>query len=95
MNILYLINFAGKAGTEKYVENLIEAYNGEKAKCFFAYSIHGPLADKMKEKGIPSFQFKMSSPFDIFAAKKLAKYCRENKIDVICPQYPRETVGPR
>ena len=90
MNILYLINFAGKAGTEKYVENLIEAYNGKDSKCFFAYSIHGPLADKMKEKQIPSFQLKMRTPFDFVAAKKLAKYCKENEIDVICPQYPRE-----
>ena len=27
MKILYLINFAGKAGTEKYVKNLINEYN--------------------------------------------------------------------
>lgn len=90
MNILYLINFAGKAGTEKYVENLIDAYNGKKANCFFCYSVHGPLADKMKEKNIPYIRISMSNPFDIFAAKKLASYCRKNKIDVICPQYPRE-----
>ena len=74
MNILYLINFAGKAETEKYVENLVEAYNGEKAKCFFGYSIHGPLADKMKEKSIPSLRVTMKNPFDLSAAKKLADY---------------------
>ena len=90
MNILYLINFAGKAGTEKYVENLIEAYNGKKANCFFCYSIHGPLADKMIEKNIPYIRISMKNPFDLIAAKKLASYCKKNKIDVICPQYPRE-----
>jgi len=90
MNILYLINFAGKAGTEKYVENLIEAYDKKRANCFFAYSVHGPLADKMIEKNIPYIRISMKNPFDFLAAKKLADYCRKNKIDVICPQYPRE-----
>lgn len=90
MNILYLINYAGKAGTEKYVKNLIKEYNGKKAVCHFAYSIPGPLSDEMEEEKIPSLRLKMRHPFDLLAAKKLADYCRKNKIDVICPQYPRE-----
>lgn len=90
MKILYLINFAGKAGTEKYVKNLIKEYNGKKAECHFAYSIPGQLSEEMKEMGIPSFKVKMKHPFDFAAAKKIAQYCRKNKIDVICPQYPRE-----
>ena len=32
----------------------------------------------------------MKHPFDRAAAKKLAAFCRENKIDVIHAQYPRE-----
>lgn len=34
LNILYLINYAGKAGTEKYVYNLAKTFDGKKAKCF-------------------------------------------------------------
>ena len=90
MKILYLINFAGKAGTEKYVKNLIEEYNGKRAECYFAYSVAGQLSKDMEEMKIPSLKFKMLFPLDIFAAKKLADYCRKNDIDVICPQYPRE-----
>ena len=90
MKILYLINFAGKAGTEKYVKNLIEAYDRKKAECHFAYSIAGPLSEEMLEKNIPSLRLKMRFPLDLIAAKKLADYCRKNQIDVICPQYPRE-----
>ncbi len=92
MNILYLINFAGKAGTEKYVEELIDEYNGKKANCFFCYNIAGPLSEKIQKKNIPSFQLSMKSIFDISAARKLAAYCRENKIDVIASQYPRENI---
>lgn len=90
MNVLYLINHAGKAGTEKYVYNLVKAYNGQKCNCFFAYNEPGLLLEQMNEQKIPVFNFKMSHPFDIAAAKKLACYCKENEIDVIHAQYPRE-----
>lgn len=90
MNILYLINHAGKAGTEKYVYNLVRAYNNKKANCFFCYNEDGLLREQMEEENIPIFNLKMNSPFDIFAAKKLADYCKKNHIDVIHAQYPRE-----
>lgn len=89
MNILYLINFAGKAGTEKYVLNLINSLKGMH-NCHLAYSITGPLADSVKDMNLPVFQFAMSNPLDIGAAKQLADYCRKNKIDIIHAQYPRE-----
>ena len=89
MNILYLINFAGKAGTEKYVLNLINFLKGMH-NCHLAYSITGPLADSVKDMNLPVFQFAMSNPLDIGAAKQLADYCRKNKIDIIHAQYPRE-----
>ena len=90
MNILYLINHAGRAGTEKYVYNLTKAYNGKKANCHFAYNEEGLLSEQMEELGVPMFQLDMKNPFDLKAAKKLAEYCKENKIDVIHAQYPRE-----
>ncbi len=90
LKILYLINHAGKAGTEKYVYNLVKTYNGDKAECYFAYSEPGLLLEQMQELGIPCFQLTMKNPFDMKAAKVLAAYCREHKIDVIHTQYPRE-----
>lgn len=35
-------------------------------------------------------RIEMRNPFDIKAAKELAKYCEVNDIDVIHAQYPRE-----
>lgn len=90
MKILYLINFAGKAGTEKYVLNLVRKYHGKKAECFFAYNVEGPLCEQIRELGIEPKRIEMKSPFDFRAAKELANYCRENDIDVIHAQYPRE-----
>lgn len=87
---LYLINHAGKAGTEKYVYNLVKAFNSDKAKCYFAYSEPGLLSEQMEEMGIESLRLEMKNPFDLKAAKKLADYCRNNNIDVIHTQYPRE-----
>lgn len=90
MRVLYLINYAGKAGTEKYVENLIGYLHPDRAECHLCYNVDGPLAEKMRERGIPCLQLEMKHPFDRVAAKKLAAYCRQNSIDVIHAQYPRE-----
>lgn len=90
MKILYLINFAGKGGTEKYVRDLTDAFHTKKAECFFAYNIDGPLVDFMKQKGVTSVQIPLRSAYDLSAAKKIAKFCKENKIDIIHTQFPRE-----
>lgn len=90
LNILYLINYAGKAGTEKYVYNLAKTFDGKKAKCFFAYNEEGLLSEQIKELKIPCVKIPMKGPFDLAAAKKISDYCNENNIDVIHTQYPRE-----
>ncbi len=91
MNVLYLINYAGKAGTEKYVENLVRLGAG-KITPFFAYNIEGELSDKLRDAGVPSLQLEMSWRGALKAAKSLSAYCRENAIDVIHAQYPRENI---
>ncbi len=91
MNVLYLINYAGKAGTEKYVENLIRLGKG-KINPFFAYNVGGELSQKMKEASVPCLQVEMSWRSMLSAAKKLADYCRSNGIEVIHAQYPRENI---
>lgn len=90
LKVLYLINHAGKAGTEKYVYNLVKTYSGNDTKCYFAYAEEGLLSRQMEEMGIESIKIPMKNPFDLKAAKKVAQYCRENNIDVIHTQYPRE-----
>ena len=92
MKILYLINFAGKAGTEKYVENLVSIFTEAGESCFFAYNVPGELSEKMAARGIPSLQLEMSQSKALSSAKKLAAYCRDNEIDVIHAQYPMENV---
>ena len=90
MRILYLINHAGKAGTEKYVYNLVKRFKDTETQCFFAFNETGPLAEKMDDLGVPCFQVEMKNPFDLKAAQKIAQICRLNKIDIIHSQYPRE-----
>lgn len=90
LKVLYLINHAGKAGTEKYVYNLADTFRKKDTKCYFCYSEPGLLSEQMEEMGIESFKVTMKNPFDIKAAKKIADICRENNIDVIHTQYPRE-----
>ena len=90
LKVLYLINHAGKAGTEKYVYNLVNTFKKKNTKCYFAYSEPGLLSEQMEEMGIESFRVTMKHPFDLKAAKKIADICRENNIDVIHTQYPRE-----
>ena len=90
MKVLYLINYAGNAGTEKYVENLLRAYHPGRCQGGLCYNVDGPLVEKVRALGVPAYQLTMRNPFDLAAAKKLAKLCREEGFDVIHAQYPRE-----
>ena len=90
MKILYLINYAGSGGSERYVELLARYYHGSKATCGLCYNVNGPLVEKMKELDIPVYQLPMKSIADISAAKKLAKIVKDGEYDVIHAQYPRE-----
>jgi len=38
IKVLYLLNHAGKAGTERYVQTLIEKLHNNKIKAYFAYN---------------------------------------------------------
>ena len=90
MKILYLINYAGSGGSERYVELLARYYHGSKATCGLCYNVDGPLVEKMRSLDIPVYQLPMKSISDISAAKKLAKIVKDGEYDVIHAQYPRE-----
>ena len=92
MNILYLISYAGKAGTEKYVENLMRTYSAQGHRCFLAYMDGGELAEKAKALGCGVFRLDLRASHALAAAKSIARLCAENDIDVIHAQYPRENV---
>lgn len=90
MKVLYLLNHAGKAGTERYVETLVKYLGGTKVDPYFAYNESGLLVERLEAMGVPTRQLTMSSRFDRKAAKALAELCREWDIDLVHCHYLRE-----
>lgn len=93
MKVLYLLNYAGKAGTERYVETLVKYLGKEgsgKIQPYFAYNVEGLLVERLEAMGVPTRQIPMNSRFDRKAAKALATLCGEWDIDVIHCHYLRE-----
>jgi len=89
--VLYLLNYAGKAGTERYVETLVKYLSADgRVKPFFAYNQGGLLVERLEAMGVPTRQLTMSSRFDFKAAKALAALCQEWDIDLIHCHYLRE-----
>ena len=72
MDILYLINFAGKAGTEKYVSNLVHILSARGESCHLAYNIPGQLSETLESGGFPCLRLDMSGKNVLGAAKRLA-----------------------
>lgn len=90
MKVLYLLNHAGKAGTERYVETLVKYLGSKEVEPYFAYNEDGLLVERMAELGVPTARIEMKSRFDFKAAKALAKLCEEWDIDLIHCHYLRE-----
>jgi len=88
--VLYLLNHAGKAGTERYLQSLVEKLNTRKIKAHFAYNEEGLLVQNLENLGVETFKIKMNNPFDIAAVIKLAILCKKLDIDIIHTQYLRE-----
>ena len=90
MRIAYLINYAGAGGTEKYVKIMSQAAREAGHEVIFIYNEAGALTEYMKNEGVKSYTLEMKSPFDIRAAKGLAEITRNEKIDLVHVQFPRE-----
>jgi len=90
IKVLYLLNHAGKAGTERYVQTLIEKLHNNKIKAYFAYNEDGLLVERLKELGIETYRIEMRNPFDIKAVFNLVKLCKKLDIDLIHTQFLRE-----
>ena len=59
MKVLYLLNFAGKAGTERYVETLVRYLNHTRVEAYFAYNEGGLLVERLEEMGVPCRRVEM------------------------------------
>jgi len=90
MKVLYLLNFAGKAGTERYVESLVRYLRPLGVEPYFAYNVEGLLVERLRAMDVPCFRIEMKNRFDWKAAKQLAALCREQGIELIHTHYLRE-----
>lgn len=90
LKVLYLLNHAGKAGTERYVQTLVEQLHDKRIKAYFAYNEEGLLTARLEAFGIESRRVPMRNRFDLIAAYRLARICRELGIDIIHAQFLRE-----
>lgn len=87
---MYLINYAGSGGSEKYVQTLAQNLIKCGGTPFLCYNKSGGLVDIMKTMGIICFKLEMAHPFDIKAAIYLAKLCKKYNIQVVHTQFARE-----
>ncbi|MDC2867611.1 MULTISPECIES: glycosyltransferase [unclassified Bacillus (in: firmicutes)] len=86
--IMYLLNYIGDGGSEKYVLDLIESIGPE--HCILVYSIPGPFLKKFEQLNVPMYRINMRHPFDIQAAMQLKKIIKKENIDIVHAQFLRE-----
>ena len=89
-NALFLINHAGKAGTERYVCALVEGALRYGYTPYFAYNESGLLSEQVGALGVKSFQVGMKSPCDLGAVRRIRDICKECSISVVHTNYLRE-----
>jgi glycosyltransferase involved in cell wall biosynthesis len=86
--VLYILNYPGKGGTEKYVLDMMTAVGFE--NCILVYSEEGPGLEIFRKTGAATFRVSMRHPFDLKAARSIKKIVHEQGIDVIHAQFLRE-----
>lgn len=90
--ILFLINYAGNGGSEKYVDDLVRLFTAQGEDCRLCYNVPGALSERLEARGVPTFRLDFGRAAAFASARKLAEYCRKNGIDVLHAQYPAENV---
>ncbi|PFE04852.1 glycosyltransferase family 1 protein [Bacillus cereus] len=86
--IMYLLNYVGDGGSEKYVLDLIQSIDPK--RCVLVYSTPGPFLHKFEKLNIPIYRIEMHHPFDIQAARKLKKIIAKEQVDIVHAQFLRE-----
>lgn len=90
INVLHLINYAGKGGSEKYILTLIKNMQNKYCNFYVAYSEEGDLINELNSLDIEAIKLDMKNPLDLKAAIRLKKICKEKHIDVIHTHFLRE-----
>lgn len=86
--VMYLLNYTGDGGTEKYVLNLMSSLG--KDRCIFVYSEKGSFFEKFSELGVPIYQVTMKGPFDFKAAQEIKSISKKEGVGIIHAQFLRE-----
>lgn len=91
MNILHLVFSFERGGAETYIINTIERMK-EKGVNFFVVCNHkGTNHDKIEKTCSNVEIIEMKNILDIKAAYRVAKYCKNNNIDIIQAHFLRES----
>ncbi|MBQ3107509.1 MAG: glycosyltransferase [Firmicutes bacterium] len=90
IRVLHLIQASGTGGYEQYVTTLLKTLQGKGVEFELAYGQEGTLTELARKMGLPVHPLPMESPWDQTAAKALAKFCRERKIDTVHTHFLRE-----
>lgn len=90
LKVLHLLYFTGTGGTESYISSLIKKMHKDKCEFYIAYSKAGPGHSLFKDMNVQLIQMDMNSPYDLKAANRLSKLCKELSIDVIHTHFLRE-----
>ncbi len=88
--VLHMLNYLGNGGTEKYIYSLAKKLHGRTCEFYIAYSQDGPGRGAFEELGVRMLPLQMISPFDIRAALRLKKMCRDLSIETVHTHFLRE-----
>lgn len=90
LNVLHLIHYPGRGGSEKYILSLAEGLHNKNCKFYVAYSQKGPMLKELRSMGIEAVKLPMRCPYDVKAALEVKKICADKSIDVIHTHFLRE-----
>lgn len=91
MNILHLIFSFERGGAETYILNIIERMKKKGVKFFVICDHKGSNHDRIEKVCSDVEIIKIDSILDIKAAYRIAKFCRDNNIDIIQSHFLRES----
>lgn len=90
LNVLHLINYPGKGGSERYILSLAEKLHNKVCKFYLCYSEDGPMLESMRKMDVEICNIKMKNPYDFKAAIALKELCRKFSIDIVHTHFLRE-----
>ena len=91
-SVLYLISFIGSGGAEKYIISLVTGLRDKGFKFYLGVSkrTNNSFEKELYDLGVEIVVLPIKKVYDIGAAIKISKFCKNNKIDVIHTHFLRE-----